>query len=90
MEMKRNYVMYQSNRSLNISPPWAYPEHLTPVPAWEGGHLITTQRVGNFIAYKFKGKDCVFCAGLVENQRPTQAVFRIWCLRTIFMCITFN
>ena len=26
---------------------------------------------------EFKGKDCVFVAGLVENQRPTQAVFRI-------------
>ena len=26
------------------------------------------------------------CGGLVENQRPTQAVFRIWrCLRTIYI-----
>ena len=60
--------MYQSNRSLNISPPWAHPEHLTAVPAREGGHLITTQRVGNFIAYKFKGKDCVFVPDWLKTK----------------------
>ena len=26
------------------SPPWAYPGHLTLLPAQEGGHLITTRR----------------------------------------------
>ena len=26
---------------------------------------------------EFKGKNCVFVAELVENQTPTQAVFRI-------------
>ena len=36
-------IMYQSNRSFNI-PPGAYPGHLMPFPAWEGGHLITNQR----------------------------------------------
>ena len=50
-------IMYQSNRSLNISP--AYPGNLTTFPAQEGGnlmnlvfpgagHLITTHRGGEF------------------------------------------
>ena len=60
--------MYQSNRSLNISPPWAYPVHLTAVPAREGGHLITTQRVGKFIAHKFKGKDCIFVPDWLKTK----------------------
>ena len=44
--------MYQSNRGFNITlPPRAYPGHLTPFPAREGGHLITTHRgLGNLIA----------------------------------------
>ena len=41
-------LMYQSNRSFNVSPPpgggGAYPGHLTPFPAREGGHLIVTYR----------------------------------------------
>ena len=42
--------MYQLNRSFNIPPPPAYPGHLTPFPAREGGNLITTHRgVGNLI-----------------------------------------
>ena len=40
-------VMNQSNRSLNI-PPRAYPGHLTPLPAQEGGHLMTSLRGGEF------------------------------------------
>ena len=35
-------LTYQSNRSFNIPPPRAYPGHLTPFPAQEGGVLITT------------------------------------------------
>ena len=34
------HVMYQSNRSLNIPPPRAYPGHLTSFPAREGGNLM--------------------------------------------------
>ena len=60
--------MYQSNRSLNISPPWAYTVHLTAVPAREGGHLITPQRVGKFIAHKFKGKDWVFMLDWLKTK----------------------
>ena len=42
--------MYQSNRSFNIPPPRAYPGHLTPFPARQGGNLITTHRGwGNLI-----------------------------------------
>ena len=43
-------VMYQSNRSFNIPPPHpgAYPGHLTPFLAQEGGNLITIHRGGEF------------------------------------------
>ena len=41
-------LMHQSNRSFNIPPPQAYPRHLTPFPAREGGNLITTHRGGEF------------------------------------------
>ena len=41
-------LLFQSNRSLNTPPP--PPGHLTPLPAQVGGHLNTTQGVGNLIA----------------------------------------
>ena len=37
--------------------------------------MVETADTSNFD--EFKGKDCVFVVDLVENQRPTQAVFRI-------------
>ena len=104
---KEYIVMYQSNRNLNIPPPRAYPGHLTPFLAWEGGSLITTHRGwgiwslasmscyelnhggdgGDVKLWWIQRKKLRICGGLLENQRPTQAVFRIWrCLRTIYIC----
>ena len=38
--------------------------------------MAETAEASNFD--EFKGKDCLFVAdGLLENQKPTQAVFRI-------------
>ena len=45
---KKYTIMYQSNRNLDILPPRAYPGHLTPFLAREGGHLIATHRGGEF------------------------------------------
>ena len=98
-------IMYQLNRSFNIppSPLRAYPGHLTPFLAWEGGNLITTHRewgiwsLASMSCYEINhGRDVKLswiqrkilhiCGGLVENQRPTQAVFCIWrCLRLIYI-----
>ena len=80
--------MYQSNRGFNIPEPpplpRAYPEHLTPFPAQEGGHLITIHRgwvirsLALILCYKsemaetnfneFKGKDCVFMADWLKTK----------------------
>ena len=63
------FLMYQSNQSFNIPPPPpppAYPGHLMPFPAWEGGsliilvfpgtgHLITSHRGGEFDCYILLG-----------------------------------
>ena len=87
-------------------PPRAYPGHLMPFLAREGGNLITNHRGwgiwslasmscyeinhgedgGDVKLWWIQRKRLRICGGLVENQRPTQAVFRIWrCLRTIYI-----
>ena len=54
-----SFMLCTSQIEPSTSPPQAYPGHLTPFPAWEGGnliilvfpdagHLITTQRGGEF------------------------------------------
>ena len=64
--------MYQSNRSLNIPPPRAYPGHLTSFPTQEGGnlmklvspgagHLITTHPGFDHRAALSKGRLPVDC-----------------------------
>ena len=41
---------------------------------------------GDVKLWSIQKKRLPICGGLVENQRPTQAVFRIWrCLRTIYI-----
>ena len=73
----RHYLCI-SQIEASTSPP---PGYLTPFPAQEGGDLITTHR-----GWGIWSLDKRICGGLVQNQRPTQAVFRLWrCLRTIYI-----
>ena len=72
-------ITYVSVKSKLQHPP--PPGYLTPFPAQEGGDLITTHR-----GWGIWSLDKRICGGLVQNQRPTQAVFRLWrCLRTIYI-----
>ena len=94
-----NYVSVKSKLQ---HPPRAYPGHLTLFLAREGGNLISTHRgwgiwlLASMPCYErnpcgdvtlcHQRKRLRICGGLVENQRPTQALFRIWrCLRMIYI-----
>ena len=81
------------------TPPRAYPRHLTPFLAREGGNLITTHRgwgiwsLASMSCYEtsnfdeFKGKDWMFVVDWLKTKGSKQAVFCIWrCLRTIYFC----
>ena len=76
-------IMYHSNRSFNIPSLRACPGHLTPFPAWEGRHLITTHT--EWAIWSVASMSCYELHGLINHGGDSGD--KLWWIQRKRLCI---